>query len=157
MFRKLLICAGCCLSVLTGFASGQGIVDTGNGEGLTDYFIQQGFRAELIKDPEGDPLVSVTTADRQFSVYFYDCYAPQKCQSIQFFAGYGQARSASLQSINNWNQNYRFIRAYLADDQSVRLEMDVFAGQNGLDQSRVSTLSQFWVANLETFETSMNW
>ncbi len=111
-----------------------------------------GYRAELSTDSTGDPLINSSSSGSNFSIYFYGCTDNKDCRTIQFYAGYQDPSNASLASLNEWNKNKRFGRAYLGDDGVARLEMDVDIDDGGISTLLFEDNLEFWVLVMSEFE-----
>jgi hypothetical protein len=71
-------------------------------------------------------------------VHFYNCEAGS-CRSFQYWAYWSTDRKADIETINTWNCDHRFGRAYLDKDRDAVLEMDVnLRGGVALDHIRES-------------------
>jgi hypothetical protein len=71
-----------------------------------------GFAAKLQKDATGDPMIESAVSGTRFRVMFYGCKANKGCATIQFTSGYDKKSVTSLSSINDWNREKRFGRAF---------------------------------------------
>lgn len=113
---------------------------------------QAGYRALLNADDVGDPLIRSSSGGSDFLVYFYNCTDNTDCRTIQFYAGYSEPNTATLESMNAWNQVNRFGRAYLGDDGIARIEMDLDLDDGGLSQALFEDNVEFWVSVMSRFE-----
>jgi hypothetical protein len=93
-----------------------------------------GYTATIDTDQSGDPRVSTTVDDYDWSVYFYDCDTggvtdERACVSFQLYSGYSVAKTFPMETINKWNTEKRYAKAYtyLQKDgsNSARIEIDV--------------------------------
>jgi len=83
----------------------------------------KGYRAEVTVDGVGDPLVRSALDGSSFGVYFYGC-EQGRCTSLQFATGF-DGDPLSYETINRWNAEHRFGRAYLDGEMDPVMEMDV--------------------------------
>lgn len=84
----------------------------------------KGYKAEIGKDSEGDPMISSAAEGANFQVLFYGCKSG-RCNSIQFSAAYDLPKGMELQKINQWNVKTRFGRAFLDEVNDPFVQMDV--------------------------------
>jgi hypothetical protein len=117
---------------------------------ITAGFIAQqlramGLPANIDKDPSGDPRVGTKVDGYDWSIYFYDCTAGSDlgnrgCISYQFYSGYVVPAIFPLATINKWNTEKRYAKAYLQVQHdkttNARLEIDVLVSGTGADPSR---------------------
>ncbi len=78
-------------------------------------------------------------------IYFYDCAAGtdlenRACTSYQFYSGYQVPAAFPLATLNKWNTDKRYAKAYffVQSDKttSARIEIDVLVSGTGADPSR---------------------
>ncbi len=124
---------------------------------IIGYFESEGFPATLESDNQGDPLIEVKYFGSSFSVYFYGCDNNADCLSIQFFSGYRTEGSVDIARINEWNTEFRYLRAYLTDEQSSRIEYDIYTGTTGLSKDDFSGAVDNWTRGLQRFEEFIDW
>jgi hypothetical protein len=111
-----------------------------------------GYRAEVTRDDSGDPMIRSTSSGSTFAVFFYGCEKGSNCTTVQFFASYTKPANASLSSLNAFNSKNRFVRAYLSDSGSARLEMDVDLDDGGMSRELFQDNLEFWVLLMAKFE-----
>ena len=114
---------------------------------------QAGYRAQLGTDDVGDPQIRSSASGSDFIIYFYNCTENKDCRTIQFYAGYSEPNTATLETMNDWNENNRFGRAYYGDDGIARIEMDVDLDDGGLSQGLFEDNLEYWVIVMGKFET----
>lgn len=155
--RKFLIqsCAALALSALSAPAFAAPVT-AANPQSVAKALQDAGYRAEMSKDDSGDPMIKSTSSGTNFLVLFYGCKDNKNCATVQFFAGYTDAKHASLSALNEWNAKNRFGRAYLTDTGSVRLEMDVDLDDGGMSELLFQDNVEFWVAIMASFEKHIN-
>lgn len=106
---------------------------------------------ELTTDRDGDPLIHTSSDGVKFHVYFYECHGKQRCQSIQFYAGWS-VKGISLDKINEWDRTKRFGRAYLDRDVEPCVEMDVDL-EHGATTEAIANDIVRWLLVMKTFRT----
>jgi len=92
-----------------------------------------GYAAKINSDKSGDPRVKATVDGFSWDIFFYDCASgaleQRGCASFQFYTGYTVPTDFPLQTINKWNTDKRFAKAYsyVKHDgkNDARIEVDV--------------------------------
>jgi len=116
----------------------------------------KGFTADITKDNEGDPMISSAAAGAKFIVFSMAATTRRAATAIQFFAGYNRA-GVSIETINNWNRDNRFGRAYLSSkDQTPRVEMDVLSNHGFTTEALADDLDT-WQRVMGHFQTHIGW
>ena len=111
-----------------------------------------GFKAELGKDGEGDPMIVSASSGSEFRVIFYGCTANKNCATIQFVSGYEVKTPVTLARINEWNKTKRFARAVLDGEGDPIILMDVDLDDGGLSRPLFIDNIEFWASVLGDFE-----
>lgn len=111
-----------------------------------------GYKAELTADSAGDPMIRSSSGGSNFTIFFYGCTDNKDCRTVQFYAGWSDPDNASLRAMNDWNRDNRFGRAYLADDGSARVEMDVDMDDGGISRLLFQDNIEFWEIIMTKFE-----
>lgn len=130
-----------------------------HGQSETDYItaaiivheIQAlGYAANVDQDDSGDPRVNTAVDGHKWQIYFYDCgtgaLADRHCNSFQFFADNSMPKPVPTQTINRWNKEYRYAKAYLqqgntpgctaARSCAARIEIDVLMAGTGAEPAQ---------------------
>lgn len=149
MIRNTLV-AVTALVASAGAAQAQ-MVTAQNPQSIVAALQGAGYKAELTKDKTGDPLIHSSSGGSNFAIFFYGCTRNTQCATIQFFAGYAEAK-ATLSQMNDWNAKKRFGRAYVADTGAARVEMDVDLDDGGMSTKLFEDNLEFWVATMGAFE-----
>lgn len=76
------------------------------------------------KDSGGDPRITFKQNEMKQAIYFYGCKDGKNCTSIQFVF-VGSESGHTISTINDFNSEYRFAKAYLDKDNDAVLQMDV--------------------------------
>ena len=84
---------------------------------------QLGLAYEVGVDNYDDPLITFTLASYETKLFFYDC-AEEGCASIRLYTRFATT-SASVETVNAWNQKKRFSTAYLNEDGVACLDTDL--------------------------------
>lgn len=113
---------------------------------------QAGYRAQLTTDDVGDPLIRSSSGGTDFLVYFYNCTENTDCRTIQFYAGYAEPNTATIETMNAWNKENRFGRGYYGDDGIARIEMDLDLDDGGMSQALFEDNLEYWVLVMGRFQ-----
>lgn len=151
--RKTIALALACVAGFTfaGTAQAQTVTAT-NPASIVKVLQDNGYRAELSKDPTGDPMIKSASSGSNFTVLFYGCTDGRDCATVQFFAGYTDAANNSATAMNEWNAKNRFGRAYVTDKGAARLEMDLDLDDGGMSTALFEDNIEFWVTIMANFE-----
>jgi hypothetical protein len=154
--KTLLAALGMALGLATGAAADN--LRASNPQSFIDYFFEAGYPAQLSTDAVGDPFIEFRFNGVVLPLWFYDCDANTDCQSVQFYYAYGLDEPLEFVRLNEWNgEERRFTRAYRTEEGTVRLEMDVFTGVDGLSPADFDSLLAMWLDRLTEFETFIGW
>ncbi len=128
-----------------------------NPQSLINFFFDQGVPAQLKTDSVGDPLVEFRVNGDTGQIFFYDCTDNTACLALQFYAGYKLDVPVDLETINSWNTDRRFVRAYRTDDGAARIEMDIATSQDGISSRDFADLYSLWLESVGLFEERIGW
>jgi hypothetical protein len=124
----------------------------GDGGPIIAWYVGEGADVRKSIDDYGDPLLDITHFGRAFQIYFYGCDDGRNCGSIQFFSGYQTTGGVRQADINDWNAGRRYLRAYLSDEGSARIEYDIHLGNGGLSQDDFAEVTAIWLRGMDDFE-----
>lgn len=82
-----------------------------------------GYKAELSKDGDGDPIIRSASQGYKFTIFFMSCEKGRNCGDIQFYAGW--TNKLSPVRANAWNQKHRFSRVYSDAEGEAVIEYDL--------------------------------
>ena len=116
---------------------------------VTAALAAKGLPAALKADGAGEQLIATKVGDTPFVIIFYGCKA-QRCQSVMFKTAYHFDGGVSAATINDWNRNKRFIRAWLDPDQDPNAVMDVDFEKGATSEAIASNL-ETWLGILPLF------
>ena len=137
------------------FQDGARAQSTGAPDAINASFVmaqlqKEGFVAKLDQDSDGEPRLTFKVEGYEWAIYFYACGAgateTRPCISYQFYSGYTTNKPVPLTTINKWNTDKRYARAYnyLQRDgkTSSRVEIDVMS--EGTNADRAETLQIYF-------------
>ena len=128
-----------------------------NPDSLLSLFQAEGFPAQMKLDGAGDPLITVRYYGTSFSLYFYGCQQGKECTAVQFHSGYRTDHDYTIEQANAWNMEKRYVRSYVTDRGSVRIEYDIFLGQDGVSEDLFNAALNIWLKSLIDFEEYIDW
>lgn len=127
-------------------------------QSLMDFFFEKGYPAQLSEDGVGDPYIEFRYNGEVMPLWFYGCEDNANCQSVQFYSAYGLEEPIALERLNEWNgEERRYTRAYLTEEGTLRLEMDVFTGADGLTARDFDSEMGLWIDRVIQFEDFIGW
>jgi len=153
LIRNLLMAIGLMLPI-AGHA--QQIVAT-DVTSVANFFLNEGAKPQLDTDKYGDPRIKVRYQGSDFIVYYYGCTDGSDCTSIQFYSGYKTKGRISEAVVNKWNNDKRYLKAYISEAGSARIEQDIYLGTYGMDIDDFRQLVDTWVRLMVKFEVFIDW
>ncbi|PHS26916.1 MAG: hypothetical protein COA84_05525 [Robiginitomaculum sp.] len=126
---------------------------------LADTLLLEGLRFKEVPI-DGQGMVANRRFDVddgvQWSVLGYDCENENGCSELQLRAVFraGGPENVVLKLLNDWNKANRFTRAYLGNEVSAILEMDIYlSGGQSLKNIREQII--IWRQSARRFSTTM--
>jgi hypothetical protein len=113
--------------------------------------IAKGFgSAKLGTDSEGDPLITGRIKGTKYGIYFYGCNSKgEDCDDIQFNAAWSGVKT-TLQTINQWNAEKRYGKAYIDNEGDPVIQMTVNLDYGVSDENLDDTFN-WWTKALDEF------
>lgn len=121
-------------------------------EGIQRLIQKAGYRAELSTDDEGNPKIIGNMSNSTYWIMFLDCQLSIGCAGLQFFVGYGPEYAPSLEEINNFNNQYRYIRASVGDNGNPLMYMDIIVRDGGISEEAFLQYLSLWELFIPAFE-----
>lgn len=100
-------------------AAGRGIT----AQEMAALLQEQGYKAKVEVDDDGDPMVRTRMGGVGVTVFFYDCN-DQRCGSLQFQTGLDLEKGTTPAVTNRFNREYRYASAYLDEENDPFLQFD---------------------------------
>jgi hypothetical protein len=92
-------------------------VDAARPQSVIAAMQQAGYRATLDTTRSGKPVIRSAANGSDFTVMFDDCNDQNSaCKSLAFVAWYKAKPGWTLQRLNRWNDEKKFLRAYIDKD-----------------------------------------
>lgn len=115
MMRAML--AGLGLALLTAGPAAAQIVDAARPQSVVNAMQSAGYRATLETSRGGKPVIRSAANGVNFSVMFDDCDERNiSCKSLAFIGWYKAKPGWTIQRLNQWNDEKKFLRAYIDKD-----------------------------------------
>lgn len=151
IFRSAVL--GAALAIALPVSARAANITAQNPQAIAAALQRAGYRAEVTKDNDGDPMIKSASGGTSFAVFFFNCKANKDCRTIQFFAGFSDAK-ISYEAMNKWNADKRFARGYIATSGAARVEMDVDLDfeDGGMPEALFVDNLEYWVLLLSEFE-----
>ena len=153
--KIVLIVAALSALALSGTAHAQ-MVRAQDPKSVTTALQNAGYKAELTKDPTGDPLVKSSSSGSSYEIYFYNCTKNVDCRTIQFSSAYSRDKTPTADDMNDWNNKNRFTRAYVTPKGIARIEMDVDLDDGGMSKLLFEDNLEYWVVLMAGFEKHLD-
>ncbi len=131
-------------------------LETVTGPQLQELLQTWGYRAEVDRDNEGDPMVRTGISGMNVQIYFYGCTTdtPRRCRSVQLHVGVKTDAKVDLVKVNQWNNKKRYVKVYVADNETgVHAELDVPLG-GGASPAYIRNLVEIYETSLADFRTT---
>lgn len=154
------------LALIAGLAGGllpqsgraQEVITSITGAQLTTIIQSMGYQAELTTDSQGDPKIRSTAEGLKYVILTYGCTesgAEKACNSFQFSTAIAMKTKPAFDTINRWNRDKRFGKAYLDNDRDPVLEWDVDM-RGGVTEEYLREIVNRWARVLAEFKTFIN-
>ena len=136
--------------------SGAATVSAIKPDGVAVALQNLGYKAELAKDANGDPLINTDIGGWQAALLFYECNEKTHdgCQSLQFVANFTPEKKFTADDAVRFNRNTRFASVSLDKDQSVMMTWDVVTGK-GIDLEVFSNAVDMFRSAMDTLGTEV--
>ena len=90
-----------------------------SGEDIVRILHDNGYKALLETDKQGDPMIRSAAAGSRYTVYFYDCTAdePRRCKALSFFLTWTNTQlKLTLDEVNEFSNRFRTPKMTLRDE-----------------------------------------
>lgn len=108
-----------------------------------------GYKPEMKKDSGGDPMILIDSQGYKMMVLFFGCKNNAGCKSVSFYAATRKAKNIDLATVNKWNQQHRFGRAFLDSEGDPTLQLDIDLDDGGMSR-------ELFIDNLEWFTVAFD-
>lgn len=121
---------------------------------ITQALEAKGYQAVVGTDDVGDPKVTSTVVETPLSVFFYGCDGLPRCGSIVLQSAFHVPGGQSLDKINAWNRDKRWLKCWLDKAGVTFCEMDIDAEEGVTAEQLVHHLS-LWEGSIAEFKESL--
>ncbi len=145
---RSLILGSALVAGLAGGVQAQTIVDGASVDEILN--LARGYgSASLEAQSNGDPKISGRMDGVLYQVYFMNCTDNTNCEDINFYAGFSDLKP-DLESINAWNRDKRFGKAYLDSELDAVIEWDVNL-EYGVTRDNLDAAFSVWSLILDQY------
>ena len=115
---------------------------------------ERGYRAEIV---EGKDATYIKSSDSgaPVTIFFLNCTGRTDCTTLQFYTGYNDLKNIPLATINEWNKQRRFARAYIDNDGDPVIEMDVDMDFGGIARENFYANLDIFLASIPKFKAHL--
>jgi len=119
---------------------------------------EEGYRAKGGVDNEGYPEIESSAQGVNFWVQFYNCTGEIKtpCSSISFATWLTPNETPTMEALNTFNAENRYVRAFLDSAGNTVLVMDIEAA-GGVTPDNIGSWLGWWDTQLGEFLKHINW
>jgi hypothetical protein len=146
-------------SVVAGVAVAEGeMILASDPMTVLNHLNSNGYPAKLTEDSVGDPLIEFRLSGDRYDIFFYDCTNNVDCRALQFYSGFNVGGKVELATLNEWNSDRRFVRAYMVEGgDAVRIELDVATSSYGMHPDDFADIISLWEESVSLFEDRIDW
>jgi len=101
-------------------------------------------------DSDGRPVLHGEIDGVFYSMVLYGCDAPTGCENVQFYASFVSDDRNTLEFVNDWNRDQRWLTAFLEDDGDVVIALTTNIRHGVLRQNFMDTFD-LWVSLMMQF------
>jgi hypothetical protein len=131
-------------------AAAQDIIDGASIDEILN--IAKGYgSANLGTQSNGDPKIEGRIDGIPYQLYFMNCSDNANCEDVNFYSGFLDNKP-DLETINAWNRDKRFGKAYLDSDLDAVIEWDVNL-EYGLTRENMDAAFSLWWLLLDQYTT----
>lgn len=129
-------------------AQAQELITAADPSGILN--IARGYgSATLAEQSNGDPKITGKVNGITYQVYFRNCTDNKNCEDLNFYLGFLDVKP-SMDTINTWNAEKRFSRAYLDVDKDAVVEWDLDL-QVGVTAEYMDKTFELWTLVIDAF------
>jgi hypothetical protein len=150
-----LVAALAALLVLPGTAlaqdrdpCGAGLVCASAPDTVIHAMEKAGLKPKKSVDTDGDPMIESDEGTYHFDVYFYGCEQHTHCDSLRFEVIFRKDPENTLELVNKWNAEHRFLQAAVKADGRLVVSYD-FATIGGATDRNFADVLDWWKSQLE--------
>ena len=119
------------------------------------WLLDNGYKAEAVKESDGDGYVRSAADGVNFQVHVYDC-VKARCASIQMVAGFDVEQKLSAEKVNAWNGAKRFVTSYIDDEGDPWFTYDINLSPGGTREALDDNFG-VWLSFLPDMKQLAGW
>jgi hypothetical protein len=149
MLKPMLLGSAILLATALPAAAQDALVDGNQAEEILN--IARGYGAATLEYADnGSPRITGKIEGVSYTIYFLNCDESGKsCEDLNFYAGFLDNKQ-TFESINAWNRDRRFGKAYLDSDLDAVIEYDVNL-EFGVTQKNFDATFSLWSLLLDRY------
>lgn len=152
--RTVMIFGAVVLALSAQSAAAKPLNNAGITRGEMAAFLKaKGYPVTAAKDDNGLSILKSTAVGVNFDVYFFDCNKAERCQAMQFAAGWTMSTPVKLEMLNKWNRDNRYMRAYVQEGGALYGELDMVVAPGG-STDQIEAYRKHWERVLGNFKTA---
>lgn len=115
----------------------------------------RGYQARIVHDDvAGADYVASADSGVNYGIYFYNCNAQEVCTAIQYAVSWS-GTGTTAERLNEWNRDFRYVRAYLDRYNNVFGEYDLDVAPGGTWEALNQSLDR-WNYAMAEFKRFLN-
>ncbi len=155
MYKSGLVILGGALAMLGATPAAAQKVEANNPATVQAVLQSGGYKPEMKKDGTGDPLLMIDAQGYKMMVLFFGCKNNVGCKSVSFYAATKAAKTIDLSSVNKWNAQHRFGRAFLDSDGDPTLQYDLNLDVGGMSPELFTDTLEWFTVAFDNLKTEM--
>jgi len=151
MMKWTAVLAAASAALLTATPAQAELVTASDPQILKSILESRGWEATIVHNKGAAPYIQIQNGDLRFRMFLLNCVQNERCESVQYFLAFNDAKTISLDDLNEWNRTKRYARAYRDQEGDPVLEMDVNLGASGIPRPNVGISLNIWSFLMEDF------
>lgn len=137
----------------------KGKVSVANPRSLVAALQDAGYKAKLVITDDGDPYISSAADGADFELQLLDCKEHINCQDAMLRSSYekNEKNPATIETMNTFNFEHRWMRAYLDKDGGPVIEMDLLFTDQLMDEKMFGEAIGIWDDLLGSFHKAIKY
>lgn len=129
-FRTIGVSIAAAMSMPLAAQNAPAVAKASDPAGLVALLEVAGYQPKLGKDDQGDPMIDLDLGGYKGMIYFYGCdeTAHDKCESLQFQAGFNRDKPWLAAQAIELSRKFRFSSVHLDDEGDPWVKWDVITG-----------------------------
>lgn len=135
----------------------EGKVSVTNPRSLSAALQEAGYKAKVVFG-DGNPYIDSAANGANFSISLENCKEHKDCQDAMFRSSYAKddEKPVTLEAINTFNRDHRWVRAYLDKDGDPVLEQDLLFTDQQMDKKMFEEAVTIWEDLMDDFHKAID-